>query len=110
MPIPAAYADSRDDGAPNPANFSELDALHLAIQPDQEPVLLDPPCGFADGLPIGLQVNGPLFGDLDVLQACRAYEAAAGVSWSSSELTSGLDAIAFSPDAAVASKRWPKRP
>jgi Asp-tRNA(Asn)/Glu-tRNA(Gln) amidotransferase A subunit family amidase len=42
MPIPGAYADSRDDGATNPANFSELDALHLAIQPDQEPVLLDP--------------------------------------------------------------------
>jgi hypothetical protein len=54
-------------------------------------------------------VTGPLFGDLAVLQACRAYETAAGARWPSPELTSRLDAIASSPEAAVASKRWPKR-
>ncbi|MEO8546106.1 MAG: amidase [Burkholderiaceae bacterium] len=34
------------------------------------------PCGFtADGLPIGLQLVGPMFGDALVLRAARAYEA-----------------------------------
>ena len=35
------------------------------------------PCGFtATGLPIGLQVIGPLFGETMVLRACRTYEEA----------------------------------
>ena len=42
MPIPAAYADPRDDGSPNPNNYSGLDDLHLCLQPDQEPLGLDP--------------------------------------------------------------------
>lgn len=34
------------------------------------------PCGFtADGLPVGLQVIGPIYGDALVLRACRAFEA-----------------------------------
>lgn len=33
------------------------------------------PCGLtSDGLPIGLQIVGPMFGDAQVLQAARAYE------------------------------------
>ena len=33
------------------------------------------PCGLtADGLPIGLQLVGPMFGDALVLRAARAYE------------------------------------
>lgn len=35
------------------------------------------PCGMtADGLPIGLQIVGPMFGDALVLRAARAYESA----------------------------------
>ena len=35
------------------------------------------PCGFvSNGLPVGLQVIGPLYGDAPVLRACRAFEAA----------------------------------
>jgi aspartyl-tRNA(Asn)/glutamyl-tRNA(Gln) amidotransferase subunit A len=34
------------------------------------------PCGLtSDGLPIGLQLVGPMFGDAMVLRAARAYEA-----------------------------------
>jgi aspartyl-tRNA(Asn)/glutamyl-tRNA(Gln) amidotransferase subunit A len=34
------------------------------------------PCGFtSDGLPVGLQVIGPIYGDALVLRACRAFEA-----------------------------------
>ena len=65
-------------------------------------------CGSADGLPIGLQVTGSLFGGLLVLQACRAYEEAAGPIWPSPELTSRLDNIASSEDASLDSKRWTK--
>ena len=33
------------------------------------------PCGLTqDGLPIGLQLVGPMFGDAAVLRAARAYE------------------------------------
>ena len=32
------------------------------------------PCGFSDGLPVGLQVIGPRFGDARVLRVARAYE------------------------------------
>lgn len=35
------------------------------------------PCGFTGaGLPVGLQIVGPLYGDARVLRACRAFEAA----------------------------------
>lgn len=36
------------------------------------------PCGFADGLPVGLQIIGPRGGDALVLRAGRAYELARG--------------------------------
>ncbi|HLZ28263.1 MAG TPA: amidase [Chloroflexota bacterium] len=34
------------------------------------------PCGFADGLPVGLQIMGPAFAEPLVLRAAAAYEAA----------------------------------
>jgi aspartyl-tRNA(Asn)/glutamyl-tRNA(Gln) amidotransferase subunit A len=34
------------------------------------------PCGTSDGLPVGLQVLGPQWGDATVLRVARAYEAA----------------------------------
>jgi aspartyl-tRNA(Asn)/glutamyl-tRNA(Gln) amidotransferase subunit A len=34
------------------------------------------PCGFADGLPVGLQLAGRPFDDVRVLQAAHAYEQA----------------------------------
>jgi aspartyl-tRNA(Asn)/glutamyl-tRNA(Gln) amidotransferase subunit A len=38
------------------------------------------PCGFtAGGLPIGLQLVGPMFGDAQVLRAARAYEASRNI-------------------------------
>ena len=39
------------------------------------------PCGLtSDGLPIGLQIAGPMFGDALVLRACRAYESVRPIS------------------------------
>ncbi|MGI6711575.1 MAG: Asp-tRNA(Asn)/Glu-tRNA(Gln) amidotransferase subunit GatA [Bacillota bacterium] len=36
------------------------------------------PCGFVDGLPVGIQIMGKAFGEGEVLQAAYAYEQAAG--------------------------------
>jgi aspartyl-tRNA(Asn)/glutamyl-tRNA(Gln) amidotransferase subunit A len=36
------------------------------------------PCGFADGLPVGLQIMGPAFAEPLVLRVAAAYESATG--------------------------------
>jgi aspartyl-tRNA(Asn)/glutamyl-tRNA(Gln) amidotransferase subunit A len=108
MPIPAAYADPRDDDAPNPNNFPNWMPYTSPFNLTKNPSC-SIPCGFADGLPIGLQVTGPLFGDLAVLQACQAYETVAGPGWPAPELTRCLDKIARPADAGVKTKRWPNR-
>jgi aspartyl-tRNA(Asn)/glutamyl-tRNA(Gln) amidotransferase subunit A len=103
MPIPAAYADLRDDELPNPNNFTSWMPYTSPFNLTKSPSC-SIPCGFADGLPIGLMVTGQLYDDLSVLQACRAYEGAAGPVWPSPELSSCLDKIARPADAAVKAK------
>jgi aspartyl-tRNA(Asn)/glutamyl-tRNA(Gln) amidotransferase subunit A len=108
MPIPAAYADPRDDGRPNPKNAWEWVTYTYAFNLTKNPSA-SIPCGFAEGLPLGLMVTGPLWGDLGVLQACRAYEEAAGLPWPSPELEAALAKAAVpAADAPVAAKRWTK--
>ena len=51
-----------------------------------------------------MMVTGPLYEDLSVLQACRAYEEAAGPVWPSPELSASLDEIAGAADATVKAK------
>ncbi|WP_158743594.1 amidase [Acidisphaera sp. L21] len=38
------------------------------------------PCGFVDGLPIGLQIVGPMFGERLILRACQVVETAFATS------------------------------
>jgi aspartyl-tRNA(Asn)/glutamyl-tRNA(Gln) amidotransferase subunit A len=45
------------------------------------------PCGFSEGLPVGLQIMGPAFAEARVLQVAAAYEAAC--EWRSMHPTSG---------------------
>lgn len=108
MPIAAAYADPRDDDMPNPNNSWSWVAYTYVFNLTRNPSC-SMPCGFTEGLPVGLMVTGPLFGDLAVLQACRAYEAAAGPNWPSPELAACLARIAAAADPAVKSKEWPKQ-
>jgi aspartyl-tRNA(Asn)/glutamyl-tRNA(Gln) amidotransferase subunit A len=108
MPIPAAYADPRTDDAPNPKNAWSWVTYTYAFNLTKNPSC-SIPCGFAAGLPIGLMVTGPLYDDLGVLQACRAYEEAAGQSWPSSQLIACLDKIYGPADASVRAKSWTKR-
>jgi aspartyl-tRNA(Asn)/glutamyl-tRNA(Gln) amidotransferase subunit A len=103
MPIPAAYADPRTDELPNPRNAWSWVTYTYVFNLTKNPSC-SIPCGFADGLPIGLMVTGPLYEDLGVLQACRAHEEAAGPAWPSPELSGCLDKIARPADAAVRAK------
>src|SRR5207253_10428697 len=89
MPIPAAYADPRGDNVPSASNPWSWVVYTYPFNLTKNPSA-SIPCGFADGLPLGLQVTGPLFADLAVLQACRDYEAAAGQPWQSPSLTAAL--------------------
>ena len=89
MPIPAAYADPRDDDQPNTRNAWDWTTYTFAFNLTKNPSA-SIPCGFDGGLPLGLMVTGPLYEDLAVLQACRAYEAAAGQLWPSPALTAAL--------------------
>ena len=53
-------------------------------------------CGFADGLPIGLQVVGPLYAGLAVLQACQSYEEPTGAARYDTKLTAATAAASGS--------------
>lgn len=106
MPITAAYAEPRDDGRPNPANYRDWLTYTWAFNLTRNPSA-SIPCGFADGLPIGLMVTGQLYDDLGVLQACRAYEAATGGLWPSGALTAALAKIARPGDRSVTGKIKP---
>jgi aspartyl-tRNA(Asn)/glutamyl-tRNA(Gln) amidotransferase subunit A len=103
MPIPAAYADSQPGDVPDPDNSWSWVTYTFAFNLTKNPSC-SIPCGFADGLPIGLMVTGQLYDDLGVLQACRAYEQAAGRPWPSTELASCLDKVARAADASVTAK------
>jgi aspartyl-tRNA(Asn)/glutamyl-tRNA(Gln) amidotransferase subunit A len=109
MPIPAAYADPRTDDAPNPNNAWSWVTYTYAFNLTRNPSC-SIPCGFAGGLPIGLMVTGPLYDDLGVLQACRAYEEAAGPTWPSPELSHCLGKIARQADSSIDAKRCTGRP
>jgi aspartyl-tRNA(Asn)/glutamyl-tRNA(Gln) amidotransferase subunit A len=106
MPIPAAYADRREDDAPNPDNFKDWMPYTYPFNLTKNPSA-SIPCGFSEGLPIGLMVTGPLDDDLAVLRACAAYEEAVGTSWPGRDLTAALVKAEGAPDAALRAKIRP---
>jgi aspartyl-tRNA(Asn)/glutamyl-tRNA(Gln) amidotransferase subunit A len=108
MPIPAAYAEPRSDGTPDPINYRDWLSYTWVFNLTKNPSA-SVPCGFADGLPIGLMVTGPLYDDLSVLQACRAYEEAAGRAWPSPDLTAALTKAEGAADEKVKAKILPIR-
>jgi aspartyl-tRNA(Asn)/glutamyl-tRNA(Gln) amidotransferase subunit A len=106
MPITAAYAEPHGDGQPDPTNYREWLTYTWAFNLTRNPSA-SIPCGFADGLPIGLMVTGPLYDDLGVLQACRAYEDAVGAVWPSDALNAALAKCAGDADGTVEAKIRP---
>ena len=108
MPIPAAYADPRSDGAPDPTNSRDWLTYTWAFNLTRNPSA-SIPCGFEGGLPVGLMVTGPLYGDLGVLQACRAFEEVTGPTWPSAELSAALAKAEGMARAEVKAKIRPAR-
>lgn len=108
MPIVAAYAEPRGDGQPDAANYREWLTYTWAFNLTRNPSA-SIPCGFADGLPIGLMVTGQLYNDLGVLQACHTYEAAIGAAWPNEALSAALARIARPGDKAAKGKIKPPR-
>jgi aspartyl-tRNA(Asn)/glutamyl-tRNA(Gln) amidotransferase subunit A len=107
MPITAAYAEPRGDGQPDPNNYRDWLAYTWVFNLTRNPSA-SIRCGFAGGLPIGLMVTGPLYDDLGVLQACRAYEQAVGAAvWPSAELTAVLAKAEGPAGSAVTAKIRP---
>jgi aspartyl-tRNA(Asn)/glutamyl-tRNA(Gln) amidotransferase subunit A len=108
MPITAAYAEPRGDDQPDPTNYRDWLTYTWAFNLTRNPSA-SIPCGFVDGLPVGLMVTGPLYEDLGVLQACHAYEQAVGAAWPSDALRAALAKAAGEPDASVTDKIKPVR-
>ena len=108
MPITAAYAELRTDGQPDPANYRDWLAYTWTFNLTRNPSA-SIPCGFADGLPIGLMVTGQLHNDLGVLQACQAYEQATGARWPSEPLLAALTKAEGPAGQAVTAKIKPVR-
>jgi len=108
MPIPAAYADPREDDVPSASNPWSWVVYTYPFNLTKNPSA-SIPCGFEGGLPLGLQVTGPLFADLAVLQACRAYEQAAGEGWPSPALAAALAAAEGAAGPEVKAKIRPMR-
>jgi aspartyl-tRNA(Asn)/glutamyl-tRNA(Gln) amidotransferase subunit A len=73
--IPAFAAVPAGQAAMTPASMLGWTPFSYPFNLTQQPACTVP-CGFtADGLPIGLQLVGPMFGDAIVLRAARAFEA-----------------------------------
>ena len=72
--VPAFDARSAGHTPMNPAAMLGWTPFTYPFNLSQQPACTIP-CGLTkDGLPIGLQLVGPMFGDSLVLRAARAYE------------------------------------
>ena len=72
--VPAFAALPAGHGPMTPAAMLGWTPFSYPFNLSQQPAA-SIPCGLTgDGLPIGLQLVGPMFGDALVLRACRAYE------------------------------------
>jgi aspartyl-tRNA(Asn)/glutamyl-tRNA(Gln) amidotransferase subunit A len=70
MPFPAFKIGERIE---DPLSLYMADVLTVPINLAGVPAI-SVPCGFADGLPIGLQIIGRHFDEVSVLRAAKAYE------------------------------------
>ena len=72
--VPAFEARPAGHSPMSPADMLGWTPFSYPFNLSQQPAA-SIPCGLtSDGLPIGLQLVGPMFGDALVLRACRAYE------------------------------------
>lgn len=78
--IPAFEARAAGSVPMSPQSMLGWTPFSYPFNLTQQPAITVP-CGLTrDGLPVGLQLVGPMFGDALVLRAARAYEAVQGVA------------------------------
>ena len=77
LAVPAfAVGRLKPETMPGPASWTEWTPFTYPFNLSQQPAA-SVPCGFTrEGLPVGLQIVGPMHRDDLVLRAARAYEAA----------------------------------
>ena len=74
MPMVALATGAQHPGSDGPTDFLEWSPFCHPFNLTRQPAA-SIPCGFSsDGLPIGLQIVGPRFGDMTVLRASSAFE------------------------------------
>jgi aspartyl-tRNA(Asn)/glutamyl-tRNA(Gln) amidotransferase subunit A len=79
--VPAFDAKPAGHQPLNPQTMLGWTPFSYPFNLSQQPAITVP-CGLtSDGLPIGLQLVGPMFGDELVLRAARAFEAVCPVPW-----------------------------
>jgi aspartyl-tRNA(Asn)/glutamyl-tRNA(Gln) amidotransferase subunit A len=74
--IPGLDADRDTPSDPRHARYANFTPFGAAFNLTKQPAASVPIGVTADGLPVGMQVVGPLYGDALVLRACQAIEAA----------------------------------
>lgn len=74
--IPGSDADTDAPRDPRHARFTNPTPFGAAFNLTKQPAASVPVGMTADGLPVGMQVVGPLYADALVLRACRAIERA----------------------------------
>jgi aspartyl-tRNA(Asn)/glutamyl-tRNA(Gln) amidotransferase subunit A len=78
--VPAFEARAAGSVPMNPQSMLGWTPFSYPFNLTQQPAITVP-CGLTrEGLPMGLQLVGPMFGDALVLRAARAYEAVQGVA------------------------------
>jgi aspartyl-tRNA(Asn)/glutamyl-tRNA(Gln) amidotransferase subunit A len=75
LPIPAFEA-GQEVAEPSQKRWTEWTPFSFPFNLTQHPAATCP-CGFtSDGLPVGLQIVGPMYQEMRVMRAARAYESA----------------------------------
>lgn len=76
VPIPPHGAEEEQSSDPRYIHITNTLALTSPFNLTRQPAASLPIGLNADGLPVGMQVVGPLYGEVDILRLCQAYEAA----------------------------------
>lgn len=76
LPIPPHGAEEEQSSDPRYSHITNALALTSPFNLTKQPAASLPVGLNADGLPVGMQVVGPLYGEVDILRLCHAYETA----------------------------------
>lgn len=91
MPTTAAFAEEADDDRPNTRNFWTWIPFTFPFNLTKQPAMTVN-CGYSlEGLPIGLQIIGPLGGDVLVQRAAHQFELAAKAGGRSRRIPSAAE-------------------